>query len=683
MIARTVDQNMIDTIKKRDLPGLTNALKNGANPNFMRPYILETPLHEAVLGSYPNPEIVKILLQYGANPSQKRVQNGTPIDTPLECFQKKELYRYTSDLTMPPHILSIKRLLTVGWQQVEREEAAKQEVIKREAIRQAAEQEAKRQVELARQQAMIRQQQEATRLAAEATQREIERQQQEAIREVERKVALEKQQEAAKQALIEEAARQVAAEEAVKRAAIEETIRQEAIKEVAKQALIEEAARQVAAEEAVKQAAIEETIRQEAIKEAAKQAPIEEAARSSVTEGETKKTSANDIEKQATIKKNDKQEEDQINNRNPKASLNRHQKYMRRLQSSIDKRQKLRVSIRNARRAINRKHHARYVGRNDFSHGSRGISFNRIPTSSRSMNFNRHIFSGNHRTMTGHTTGMSYSEYSRWVHAQQCAREQGRSYQARPNSGGQFGFAKSNKQLQAEAIANMSNRKNMRFATGNIALSGFKFASGFRSPFNLSDSTFYRDKAMASFHYNPRDCQMVEYNQSIKDLRRGHEDYQQKEKPKNHREMNRNAGIKKPRRWNISARALGALQCVSGAAQVAVGVAGGRFVPVVGASLATLGIDNTVAGCTTLWTGEHQPTQLNRGLQGTGLSSHQADIAEASLNLGPLVAGPLTQQVGFFARSAQAAKQDMITYVGLRNGNPFISSPRQPRSASI
>lgn len=52
MIARTIDQKMIAAIKSRNVPELTEALKNGANPNFMRPQILETPLHEAVLGSY-------------------------------------------------------------------------------------------------------------------------------------------------------------------------------------------------------------------------------------------------------------------------------------------------------------------------------------------------------------------------------------------------------------------------------------------------------------------------------------------------------------------------------------------------------------------------------------------------------------------------------------------------------
>lgn len=129
--------------------------------------------------------------------------------------------------------------------------------------------------------------------------------------------------------------------------------------------------------------------------------------------------------------------------------------------------------------------------------------------------------------------------------------------------------------------------------------------------------------------------------------------------------------------WQVPERALGALQCVAGVGQVGVGLVGGLITaetgigPYLGGSLATIGLDNAYAGCTTAWSGVYQPTLMNQSLQGFGLSETQANVAELAVGVSPLLA-PKLKQFGLFSKElANFTTQEIRTYVGLRNGNIF------------
>jgi filamentous hemagglutinin len=131
--------------------------------------------------------------------------------------------------------------------------------------------------------------------------------------------------------------------------------------------------------------------------------------------------------------------------------------------------------------------------------------------------------------------------------------------------------------------------------------------------------------------------------------------------------------------WHLPERALGALQCIGGMSQVAVGVGGGLLSfetgigPTLGASLATIGLDNAYAGCSTLWTGKHQTTLLNQGLQGFGLDETEASYFELVAGVSPFIAPKLLYHASSIKEIAVFTNQEARTYLGLRNYNPFSS----------
>jgi hypothetical protein len=132
--------------------------------------------------------------------------------------------------------------------------------------------------------------------------------------------------------------------------------------------------------------------------------------------------------------------------------------------------------------------------------------------------------------------------------------------------------------------------------------------------------------------------------------------------------------------WQLSERGLGLMQCVAGVSQVGISVVGGVLTaesgigPIMAAGYATLGMDNAVAGCQIVWTGEPQPTLLNTALHEFGFNESQSNAIEMGVNLTPVtvdrVVKTTTQaldQIGFFSSKVK-------TQMGLRNGN-ILSKP--------
>ena len=147
----------------------------------------------------------------------------------------------------------------------------------------------------------------------------------------------------------------------------------------------------------------------------------------------------------------------------------------------------------------------------------------------------------------------------------------------------------------------------------------------------------------------------------------------------------------------VANRLLGLAQCAGGITQSFLSVGVGvltletGFGPVLATMSATMGVDNAVAGWSTLMTGEPKQTLANQVLRATGLSESSAMLAEVALNLTrPAVLNAASSVVNTVDHGVRQAvskgiklQQGLVTHTKVYNTSIFHAARRSDVTQSI